>query len=110
MKASKIEDIRMKQNNNYEIRIALLEQSNANINETLKDIKQGLIRLENKIDGLDNKFESKFDSINKTFNSKFEIIDKKIDSIHSRIWHLFLWGIGAFAGVLTLIAHAEKWI
>lgn len=121
MTAHKIEDIKMKQNNSYEIRIALLEQSNANINETLKDIKQGLNRLENKIDSLDKKIDdtsktlrnemhSQFSALDKKIDSKFEIIDKKIDSIHSRIWHLFLCGVGAFAGMLTLIAHAEKWI
>jgi hypothetical protein len=121
MKAEKIEAIKMKQNNNYEIRTALLEQTCSNIN-------QSLIRLENKIDTLDKKIEVKIDALDKKIDSKidnlekkietldkkidskFDIIDKKIDSIHSRIWHLFLCGVGAFAGMLALIAHAEKWI
>jgi len=125
MKAGKIEDIRMKQNNSYEIRTALLEQTCANINQTLirleKKMDDGFEKLDKKIDDLDKKFEfkvdaldkkidSKFETLDKKIDSKFEIIDKKIDNIHSRIWHMFLCGIGAFAGVLTLIAHAEKWI
>jgi predicted nucleic acid-binding Zn-ribbon protein len=110
MTAHKIEDIKMKQNNSYEIRIALLEQSNANINETLKDIKQGLNRLENKIDSLDKKIDDTSKTLRNEMHSQFSALDKKIDSIHSRIWHLFLCGVGAFAGMLTLIAHAEKWI
>jgi len=114
MKTHKTEVINMKHNNNQETRIALLEQSNLNINETLKDIKQGLIRLENKIDSLDKKMESKIDSLDKRIDIKINSVDQKLDigfdKINSRIWSLFLWGVGAFAAVLGLIAHAEKWI
>jgi len=114
MTASKIEDIRMKQNNSYEIRTALLEQTCANINQTL-------IRLENKMDDgfneikteikdLKIEMQNEFSSLSKKSDSLFWGLDKKIDNIHARIWHMFLCGIGAFAGMLTLIAHAEKWI
>jgi hypothetical protein len=97
MTAHKIEDIKMKQNNSYEIRTALLEQTCSNINQTLirleKKMDDGFSKADSQFFTLDKKIESKFDMLDKKIDSKFEIIDKKIDSIHSRIWHLFLCGV-----------------
>jgi hypothetical protein len=75
-----------------ETRMALLELNNSHTIEILKDIKQGLNRVETKIDNLDKKMDEKFDKIN------------------SRIWTNFYWGAGGFASVLGVLAHAMKWI
>lgn len=112
--AHKIE-VPMKHNQNgHETRIALLEQTCVNINHTLGEIKNAVIALDKKIDMVYSNLEKKIDhtqiTLDKKIDSVYSGLDKKIDGIHSRIWTLFMWGIGAFAAVLALIAHAEKWI
>ena len=74
-----------------ETRVSLLEQSIENINQTL-------IRLENKID---NGFEKQ--------DKRMDKIEQKIDKVESRIWQLFFSGIGALVIVLGIIAHGFKW-
>lgn len=101
MSITKIED-KMK-SNGQETRIALLEQSLTNMSHTL-------IRIEKKIEDVDKKMDIGFERIDKKIDIGFDRIDKKIDIIHGRIWQLFLWGIGAFAGVLLIIAHGFEWI
>lgn len=106
------------QQNSHETRIALLEQTCSNINQTLirleKKMDDGFSSLDTKIDkvyaNLDNKIDHVQITLDKKIDSVYSGLDKKIDGIHSRIWTLFMWGIGAFAAVLALIAHAEKWI
>jgi len=68
-----------------ETRIALLEQSIDNINETLK------------------RFESRFDKI----DEKFDKIDNQIDS--NFIWMIGFM-IGGFSSILGLLAHSFHWI
>lgn len=87
---------------NYETRISLVEQA-------ISTVKEGILRIERKLEGHDGKLDLKFCEIHKKLDDNFQILDKKIDTVHGRIWQLFLWGIGAFTGVLLIIAHGFKW-
>lgn len=91
----------------HETKIALLEQLAGNIDQTL-------LRFENKVTNLESNLGIKIDKIDLKMESRIDYLSKKMDtgfnSVESRIWNLFFWGIGAFAGVLALIAHALKWI
>ncbi len=62
-------------------RIALLEQSINNINETL-------IR----------------------FEKRFDQLDAKIESINNRLWSIFRWTIGGFVGTWGMLAHVLHWV
>lgn len=102
------------QQNSHETRIALLEQTCSNINQTLirleKKMDDGFSKVDMQFAVLDKKIDHVQLVLDKKIDSVYSGLDKKIDGIHSRIWTLFMWGIGAFAAVLALIAHAEKWI
>jgi hypothetical protein len=63
---------------NQETRLIRLE-------EITENIKQTLIRLENKM-------------------------DEGFKSINNRLWVNFYWMIAGFASLLTIIAHGFKWI
>lgn len=113
--AHKIEvPMKHNQQNSHETRIALLEQTCSNINQTLlrleKKMDDGFSRVDMQFVSLDKKIDHVQITLDKKIDSVYSGLDKKIDGIHSRIWTLFMWGIGAFAAVLALIAHAEKWI
>lgn len=82
----------MKPYHQHETRLALLEQLCCNTRETLQEIRHGLLRIENKIESLENK------------------VNEKSDQISQRIWANFYWGISGFASVLALLAHALRWI
>ena len=82
MKAYKHED-HMK--NDHESRITRLEVTIENINQTL-------IRVENRLEHLENKIDDGFKSLN------------------NRIWNNFYWMVAGFGSVLTLIAHSLHWI
>jgi predicted component of viral defense system (DUF524 family) len=69
----------------HETRIALLEQTCSNINETLKNIRMDIKELDVKI-------------------------ENKLDKISNRIWFNFYWGVAGIASVLGVLAHALKWI
>jgi t-SNARE complex subunit (syntaxin) len=93
--------------NNHETRIILLEKTCIDIGETLK-------RLEIKMDHGFDKIDKRISDLDKKMDAGFERLDKKIDSgferMNSRVWSIFYWGIAAFVGMLTLIAHAMEWI
>lgn len=79
-------------NMDHESRITRLEVTNENICQTL-------IRLEKNID-------DGFKDIDK----RFDKIDQRFGSIDNRLWVNFYWSVGAFAGVLTLLARILHWI
>jgi molecular chaperone GrpE (heat shock protein) len=72
-------------NYDHGTRIARLETTIDNINQTL-------IRIEKKLDNLEDKTENGFNKIN------------------NRIWINFYWTIGGFATILAIMAHGFKWI
>jgi hypothetical protein len=74
-------------NNNHseDTRIALLEQSINNINDTL-------IRFEKRFDKLEEKIDTGF---------------SKIDS---RMWKNFYWTIAGFVGTWGMLAHVLHWV
>jgi hypothetical protein len=102
----KIEGINMKSNEN-ETRIALLEQSTININDTLKAIKTEINEARKDIKILDTKLDTKIDSGFYMLNVK---IDNGFDKLNNRIWANFYWGVAATATILSLIAHSLEWI
>lgn len=79
-----------------DVRLALLEASIKNIDETLK-------RIEKKLET----FDSKFDHLGKR-------VDDKSQSINNRLWSNFLWlvgfGITLYGSLFVIIAHALKWV
>lgn len=81
---------------NRETRLTRVEVITENINATLT-------RLESKIDNIDKKFDTKFDIMEHK-------IDSKLDKINTRIWFNFYWGVAGIASVLSVLAHALKWI
>jgi uncharacterized coiled-coil protein SlyX len=83
MKAQKLE-VKMTE----ETRIALLEQSIWHINETL-------VRIEKRLDTIDSDMKTGFNRLDSKIDSKF-------------IW-LISFGIGAFAGLFGMMAHAMHW-
>ena len=74
-------------------RLALLEQSIININDTLK------------------RFEKRFDSLENKIDSGFGEINKKFDAVNNRIWSNFFWIIGATTTVtFFLIKYSPHFI
>ena len=104
--------------NNHETRIILLEKTCIDIGETLKRLEikmdHGFDKIDKRISDLDKKMDAGFERLDKKMDAGFERLDKKIDSgferMNSRVWSIFYWGIAAFVGMLTLIAHAMEWI
>ena len=80
----------------YETRLALLEQNNVHIHETLKRIDNNIIvlnqhladslahitnRMDARFDQMERKFDQKFELVDR----KFELIDKKLDAVNTKI-------------------------
>ena len=87
-KPSKAENQIMK-NDETKIKVAILENNVAHINETL-------LRLEKTID-------QGFGNLNNKIDSGFE-------DVNNRIWFNFYWMLGGFVGVLVLLAHSLNWL
>ncbi len=87
-------------------RLALLEQSIGHINESLKDIKDELKAIDNKVD-------NGFRNINNKMDNGFQDINNRVDTgfrdINNRLWFNFIWVVGGFIGVLTLIGRLFHW-
>jgi uncharacterized coiled-coil protein SlyX len=78
-------------NHTEDTRIALLEQSINNINDTM-------LRMEKRFDRL----ESKVDNISKEMKEGFK-------DCNNRIWNNFYWNLAALTGLGALMAHGFKW-
>lgn len=87
-------------------RLALLEQSIKNINETMLRIENRFDRLENKVDDGFKKVNEKIDDTYKTLSSK---IDDTYKTLNNRLWTNFLWimgtYVGGFASIYTLVQY-----
>lgn len=97
---------KIKNNYNDDVRLALLEQSIININDTL-------VRFEKRFDKIDEKFtkiDEKFDRV----DNKFDRIEDRFDKIHDQIKSETRWIITVFGGLMLglsgLMAHGFHWI
>jgi len=105
--------------------IAVLETKIAHIQTDVAEIKQGQLRLIDKLDAfigdvnrrfedLNKEISGRFEGVNKEMNGRFEGVNKEISGLKTAIESTKVWVLttmfGTFGGVLTLIAHAFKWI
>lgn len=101
-------------NKENELRLMKLELETAQHQETFKEIKACLIRLENKMDVGFQNVDNKFIEVNKRMDSGFHEFNKKMDvgfaDINNRLWRNFYWMLGGFVSMLALLAHIQKWI
>lgn len=106
-------EVDMKQNNNLETRVALLEQSIGHIEETLQRLEKNMAfgfeqmnkkfdnkfeQMDFKIDKLEAKSDKKFNHLDERFDKQYEIFDSlkfkindQLDRFNSRLWTNFLW-------------------
>ena len=100
MQAYKLEERRMSDMSKiiqeHEGRVTRIELSIENISQTL-------LRLEKRIDSIDNKMDS-------TLKGLDNKIDVGFKSLNDRLWNNFYWMIGGFTGVLGLLAKVLHWI
>lgn len=100
MQAYKLEGNRMSEISKilqeHEGRVTRIELSIESINQTL-------IRLEKRMESIDNKMDG-----------SLKVLDNKIDvgfkSLNDRLWNNFYWMIGGFTGVLGILARVLHWI
>jgi uncharacterized coiled-coil protein SlyX len=89
-----------------ETRVALLEQSINNINNTMLMFEKCFERIEEKFDRIDEKFD-RIDEKFERVNEKFERMDDKMNSN-------FRWLLGIMitlnGSLFALIAHGFHWI
>ena len=100
MQAYKLEEPSMSDINKiiqeHEGRVTRIELSIENISQTL-------LRLEKRIDSIDNKMDS-------TLKGLDNKIDVGFKSLNDRLWNNFYWMIGGFTGVLGLLGKVLHWI
>jgi uncharacterized coiled-coil protein SlyX len=84
-------------------RIAVLETTINHIDATLLGISQEIKRL-------NEKFDNKIDGINAKIDGLNTKMDNRFDKLNDRIWTLFFWMIGGFAGTLGILAHVQHWL
>lgn len=93
-----------------QIRIALLEQSHANIIDTLKEIK---IEISTKTIEIKEEIREVKDQIKETkceVKSLRDHVDFRLDKINNRLWSLFFWMIGGGSSILYIIAKSNGWL
>lgn len=95
------EPMKIRKDDTNDVRLALLEQSINNINETM-------IRMEKKIDKGFDQVDKRFDKIEIEVKEFKKEINSKIESFNSRLWVNFYWILGtmftlscAGAGILA---------
>jgi chromosome segregation ATPase len=105
------------------VKIAVLENTNFHISETLKRIDWRLDRIDGRLDRIDGRLDRMDgrldrmdDKINQGFNSMDNRMNQGFNNMDRRIWQLFMWtlaGFGAtiagFVGMFTFMAHGFKW-
>jgi hypothetical protein len=75
----------------------------ADVTDIKADVRVRFEKVDQKIDSLRENMEARFESSRKDIDARFDKIDKRFD------WALKLY-FGLAAGLLSLIAHAFKWI
>lgn len=96
-----------------ETRIALLEQSIGHINEALIRFEKRFDKIDAQFELLQNDMKFRFGSFEKETHKQFERLENKIERSDSKSDSRFIWllsfGIGAFAGLFGMMAHAMHW-
>ena len=97
MKSIAEEKMKIRKDDNNDVRLALLEQSINNINDTM-------IRFERRFDKLDTELKE----FRQDVNSKLETFNNRLETFNNRLWVNFYWILGtmftlacAGAGVLA---------
>ena len=107
----------------HDARMAVLETTVGHIHETLERLDKRFDVIDQRFNSIDRKFEAidrKFEAVDSKFEKMFEKMDDKVDSlrkemisgfrdINNRLWFNFIWVVGGFIGVLTLIARLFHW-
>ncbi len=88
---------------NIDVRVTTLEH-------TSQSIKDSLNRIESRFDKIDQRFDKvdqEIKDVRKELKDEIKDVQKELKN---DIRTNFFWSLGAFIGVLGLVAHAFKWI
>ena len=101
MKPHKNEDVM-----SHDARLAVLETTIGHIHEALERIDKRFDVIDKRFDAVDRKFEKmddRIESLRKETHAGFR-------DLNNRLWFNFIWVVGGFIGVLTLIARLFHWV
>ncbi len=87
-------------------RIVRLESNVEHIQSDVSEIKIELRRLNDKIDGVDQKFSAKFDSLKDQIAAQTLTMEKSLSQL--RIWAMMFF-ITMAGSLLTFLAHSLHW-
>ena len=112
-----------------EERIAKLEANVEHIQSDVSDIKIDIRRLNDKVDGMDQRLSAKIDAVDQRLSAKIDNLDRKLsdkidaadqrqsaryDSLRDSISKHVTWAIGLYIGLaaslFAMIAHGFHWI
>ena len=100
-----------------EERLARLESNVEHIQSDVSEMKVDIRRLNDKIDGVDQRLCAKIESVDQKFTAKFDSLKDQISGLaltmeksHSqlRVWAMTFY-IGMAGGLLTFLAHSLHW-
>jgi uncharacterized coiled-coil protein SlyX len=102
------EPTKLHKKNNHDVRIALLEQSISNINETMIRFEKRFDRIDEKLDKITKNFDDKLQKFELKFEKLENNVISKLESFNNRLWINFYWILGtmftlscAGAGILA---------
>ena len=97
-------------------KIAVLETTISHIHQTLERLDKRFDSVDRKFEKIDQRFESidrKFDRLEREMKENTNSLRNEIITgfrdINNRLWFNFIWVVGGFIGVLTLIARLFHW-
>jgi predicted nucleic acid-binding Zn-ribbon protein len=93
-----------------EERVAKLEIHVEHIRSDISDMKTDIRRLNDKIDGVDEKLSGKIDAVDKKLSDKFDSVIEiltslKVGQANNRVWWLLM-----CAAMLGIMARGFKWL
>ena len=62
-----------------------------------------IIRLDHKIDALDQKFDRRIESLDQKFDRRFETIDRKMDDLRAELSKQFRWTFSTMLALLGMM-------
>ena len=108
---------KIKDNYSDDVRLALLEQSINNINDTMvrfekkfDQIDFRLNKIDERFDKIEDKFDEKFDRIDNKFDKMIDKFDKLNDKIDSNLKWTFRVITPLLIGLLGVMARGFHWI
>src|SRR6202166_4850436 len=91
--------MKIRKQDTNEVRLALLEQSIYNINETLIRFEKKFDKIDDKLDFMDKKLEKKMEVLEINLGKKMETLEinvtTKLEIFNGRLWSNFYWLLGA---------------